>query len=346
MSLIYVPLEHLDNRYTKHLDRDISYFFMINNIDYIKIFPDIPSPTNFKSGSFLDSEFTIQFKSAQMQKIAKLYRDDVIKSGDTLFFSDLWFPGIESIAYMNYFAKKDVKITGFMHAGSFTDTDFVRDMERWAKNFEDIIFDITDKIYVGSNFIKNDIIKKRIVDKNKLIVSQLPLDIEEMKKIKIQSIDEYISPLPKISEIKLQKENIVLFCARNCDEKQPHLFEMLEKKLGHKAKFINTQKENLSKKEYYKTLSKSKVIVSFALQENFGYAIQEACYFNVYPVLPNRLVYPEMYPKECLYDTFDQCVELVDKILDNKISIDSTQYIVKDNPLEVWFEDFISRNTR
>ena len=84
---------------------------MINNIDYIKIFPDIPSPTNFKSGSFLDSEFTIQFKSAQMQKIAKLYRDDVIKSGDTLFFSDLWFPGIESIAYMNYFAKKDVKIT-------------------------------------------------------------------------------------------------------------------------------------------------------------------------------------------------------------------------------------------
>ena len=143
-----------------------------------------------------------------------------------------------------------------------------------------------------------------------------------------------------------KKENIVLFCARNCDEKQPHLFEMLEKKLGHKAKFINTQKENLSKKEYYKTLSKSKVIVSFALQENFGYAIQEACYFNVYPVLPNRLVYPEMYPKECLYDTFDQCVELVDKILDNKISIDSTQYIVKDNPLEVWFEDFISRNTR
>ena len=62
--------------------------------------------------------------------------------------------------------------------------------------------------------------------------------------------------------------------------------------------------------------------------------------------MPNRLVYPEMYPKECLYDTFDQCVELVDKILDNKISIDSTQYIVKDNPLEVWFEDFISRNTR
>ena len=116
MSLIYVPLEHLDNRYTKHLDRDISYFFMINDIDYIKIFPDIPSPTNFKSGSFLDSEFTIQFKSAQMQKIAKLYRDDVIKSGDTLFFSDLWFPGIESIAYMNYFAKKEMELVVLVFA--------------------------------------------------------------------------------------------------------------------------------------------------------------------------------------------------------------------------------------
>ena len=42
MSLIYVPLEHLDNRYTKHLDRDISYFFMINDIDYIKILNEFP----------------------------------------------------------------------------------------------------------------------------------------------------------------------------------------------------------------------------------------------------------------------------------------------------------------
>ena len=48
-------------------------------------------------------------------------------SGDVIWSSDLWHPGLpESIAYMNYFAKKDVKLRGLIHAGSFTDTDFVR----------------------------------------------------------------------------------------------------------------------------------------------------------------------------------------------------------------------------
>ena len=60
-------------------------------------------------------------------------------------------------------SNKNAKITGVIHAGSFTDTDFVRDMERWAKNFEDIVFDISETIYCASNFIRSDIIKKRMV---------------------------------------------------------------------------------------------------------------------------------------------------------------------------------------
>ena len=214
-KIIYVPLEHIESRYTVHMDRDITEYLKKSGKEFIRIYPDIEHPKEMKAGSFLDAEFTIRFKSEQMAEIARLYREDVIDDGDIIFFSDIWFPGIEGLAYMNYFAKKDVKIRGFLHAGSFTDTDFVRDMERWSKNFEDVIFDIADRVYVASNFIKQDVIKKRLIDPNKLVVTGLPLDTVELDKYK----DKY------------EKEDLVVFNGRNVDEKQPWLFEQLQHRL-------------------------------------------------------------------------------------------------------------------
>jgi len=234
--------------------------------------------------------------------LARLYREDVIDSGDIIWSSDLWHPGLpESVAYMNYFAKKDVKLRGFIHAGSFTDTDFVRDLERWAKNFEDNLFDICDRIYCGSEFIKNDIVKKRIVSPDKFVVTGLPLDEKGLEK--------YHSDAQ-------EKEDIVIFSGRNVDEKQPWLFEELAERLKHSgAEFINTQQHNFSKDEYYDLLSRAKVVVSYALQENFGFGVNEAVYLGCVPVLPNRLVYPEFYTEEYLYNTFDESVSMVEKAL-------------------------------
>ena len=279
------------------MDRDILKYLEDSGKEHIRIYPDIPSPQTMKAGSFLDAEFTIRFKSAQLAEVARLYREDVIDSGDIVWSSDLWHPGLpESIAYMNYFAKKDVKLRGLVHAGSWTDTDFVRDMERWAKNFEDILFDVADEIYCGSKFIKDDIVKKRMVNPDKLIHTGFPLDKENLKEVK-QNL----------------KHNLVVFSGRNVDEKQPWLFEQMKEKFKNEdIEFINTLEHNFSKEEYYNLLGKAKVVVSFALQENFGYSIAEAVYLGCTPVLPNRLVYPEFYGEEYLYNTFEEACEKVD----------------------------------
>ena len=307
-------------RYTSHLDRDIREYLKNANIEHLIIEPK-DAMTEIKNGSFLDAAFTIMTKSHQIYEIAKLYREDKIKDGDIIFTTDIWFTGIESIAYLNYFHNKKVKLKGVLHAGSFTDTDFVRDMERWAKNFEDMVFDIADEIFVASEFIKKDVLKKRMVSENKITVTGLPLDLVEMSKYKKTAA----------------KKEIVVFNGRNVDEKQPHLFTKLQEHLPN-TMFINTHKLKLSKSDYYDLLSQSKVVVSFALQENFGYGIQEAVYLGNIPILPNRLVYPEQFSDEYLYDTFDECVAKVYDAIYNEI--DAPNITVQDNSsiFDKWFK--------
>ena len=319
--IIYVPLEHIDGRYTVHMDRDIMEYFVNNDIEFVKIMPDLKAAP-LPEGCFLNAAFTSKFKANQLMMIADLYEQDLIRDDDRFFFSDIWFPGIESIAYMNYFHKKTAKITGVIHAGSFTDTDFVRDLERWAKNFEDIVFDISDTIYCASNFIREDIIKKRMVDPSKFVVSGLPVDYK--------TLDEYAG---------LPKTDRVIFNGRICDEKQPHLFDKLEQRvcevLGRSdIEFVKTQDMGLNKQDYYKLLAESKCVVSYALQENFGFGIAEAAYLGCTPVLPNRLVYPELYDEKYLYDTHEESVNMVCVALQQQYQ---DQVELNCDPLVTWF---------
>ena len=142
-----------------------------------------------------------------------------------------------------------------------------------------------------------------------------------------------------------EKENIVVFNGRNCDEKQPWLFKRLEEKIEEhyphiKARFVNTQMEGFTKEEYYDVMSRAKVVVSYALQENFGFGIAEAAYLGAMPVLPNRLVYPELYPKRCLYDTMDEHVTQVAWALDNHSSLtDEEMSGFTHGCFPLWFKD-------
>ncbi|AFG37359.1 tRNA-queuosine alpha-mannosyltransferase domain-containing protein [Spirochaeta africana] len=51
-----------------------------------------------------------------------------------------------------------------------------------------------------------------------------------------------------------------------------------------------------SRAAYYRMLSRGDVVVSTALQENFGIAVVEAMYHGCLPLLPARLSYPELLP--------------------------------------------------
>ncbi len=60
------------------------------------------------------------------------------------------------------------------------------------------------------------------------------------------------------------------------------------------------------REDYAACLARADVVVSTAIQENFGLSVVEAAYAGAHPLVPRRLAYPEVLPPElhpaCLYE--------------------------------------------
>ncbi|MBL6996325.1 DUF3524 domain-containing protein [Desulfobacula sp.] len=76
-----------------------------------------------------------------------------------------------------------------------------------------------------------------------------------------------------------------------------------------------------SRNEYVKWLKKGAIVVSCAIQENFGISVVEAVRFGCIPLLPDRLSYPEIMPVEfhsrVLYQTKQDLLKKLQDMLVN-----------------------------
>jgi glycosyltransferase involved in cell wall biosynthesis len=76
-----------------------------------------------------------------------------------------------------------------------------------------------------------------------------------------------------------------------------------------------------SKEKYIDWLRRGAIIVSTALQENFGISVVEAIRYGCYPLLPKDLSYPELIPErhhdDCLYSSQDELVAKLSGVLAN-----------------------------
>jgi len=75
----------------------------------------------------------------------------------------------------------------------------------------------------------------------------------------------------------------------------PTCFSQIKNRLGDRLLYFGFAE---SRREYADLLSHSDIVVSTALQEYFGISVVEAVYAGAFPLLPNRLSYPELIPDE------------------------------------------------
>ena len=92
---------------------------------------------------------------------------------------------------------------------------------------------------------------------------------------------------------------------------RPDEFEEARARLGERVVHYGYAEEGA----YRRLLREASIVVSTAHHEFFGVAVVEAVYAGPFPVLPNRLVYPERIPRPfhrtCLYDDFDGLVDRI-----------------------------------
>lgn len=78
-----------------------------------------------------------------------------------------------------------------------------------------------------------------------------------------------------------------------------------------------------SRDDYFSLLISADIVISTAIQENFGLSIVEAIQCGCFPILPHRLSYPELIPKEyhaeVLYHTDEDLFHKLATILEKKL---------------------------
>lgn len=285
-KLIYVPIEILEERYSKQWDHWFTQAFKNEDIEYIRVGDS--QERVISTGQFLDVFDTNIYKANQLAEILSIIRANP-KDSYSVFFMDLWFPGLEALAYVRDGAGLDIKINGMIHAGTWDEHDFLsrQGMGKWSKGFEYSLFQIADQIFTASVF-HVELVEKYF---NRKLSHKMPI-------VRWPVIDP-------IERNAYKKEDIVVFPHRLAPEKSPEQFdqiaELYKKEYPYsKVQFIKTKDVCKTKAEYYELLNRSKVAVSTAYQETFGIAMVEAYNLWCIPVVPNRLSYCEIFPHRYL----------------------------------------------
>ena len=310
MRIIWVPLEPFEQRYTLDWWGWFPSEFNRLGQEYLTIAPTVllTDPKEpIKTGDILDVFRTSEWKLAQLQEIVAMWEGGDFRSDDVFLFADLWFPGIETLAYMAAF-KPGPKIAGIMHAGSYDPQDFTvrRGMASWAHDLEQAWLRIVDKVFVGTVFHQNLLLMGHghiLPGAEKVEVTGLPFYQEDWDE------SEWV-PL-------LERGKSIVFPHRLDPEKAPEVFESLLQMLdGRGAGNIlstRTAQHFTTKANYMEELGSHRVAFSSARQETFGYAMLEAVMRGCVPIVPNRLAYSEMYHPKYRYDTMEQAADMVEE---------------------------------
>lgn len=128
---------------------------------------------------------------------------------------------------------------------------------------------------------------------------------------------QFLRVLIKLMEMEIPFELVLL------GESQKFPSEIYEKQIEQLQPQIVHRGFVESRENYFEMLSSCDIMVSCSNQENFGLSVAESIMCGCFPLLPNRLAYPEVLPeqyhKECLYYSEKELLYRLSQLLTKEI---------------------------
>lgn len=340
--LYYIPLEPYQARYTLQLTKWNTDEFDRLGVPYHLVTGNtLDTSQEIKTGSVLDAHGRSYYALSQTMELIRLHSVGAINPDDIIFFEDMFHPGIEALPYL--FNQIDTKPRVYVRclAQTVDPDDFVHrsGMFRWMRHYELMVDEFVDGILAASEEL---VAHLRIAGfTSPIYVTGLPFG-----KAEVQS---RVPPTPWDS-----KSNRVVFAARWDTEKQPRFYLEVArrvKELHPEIEFsvlsgsalrsndpellvfdraLVSVYDNLSKDDYYRMLSSSKLLFNCALQDWVSNTISEAS------ALGTKILYPayRSFPEACFNDpqmlylpwSVDDAVQkIISLVVDNAPQVNLTR---------------------
>jgi glycosyltransferase involved in cell wall biosynthesis len=307
MKIYVVDLESVPTRYTcewkEHLPAMLRAEIAKHKLD-IEVINISGGEESIEAtpGAFLNFQATNIYKNNQLSDIARRFGSE-INAGDKFVFADAWHTGILQLKYMSELLQIPVEIHALWHAGSYDPQDFLGRLignKPWVRHTEKALYNAIDHNYFATDFhvrmFMENLLNDGLKSENPWFEDDWSERYDSGKIIRTGWPMEYMADTFSRCDTS-QKEDIIIFPHRVATEKQPEIFRDLAKSMPQ-YKFVVCQDSKLTKAEYHKLLSKSKIMWSANLQETLGISPYEGALLEVIPMLPDRLSYSEMYPKD------------------------------------------------
>ena len=323
-KLYYMGLEPYEGRYTLQLQQWSEAAFKRRGIDYEIIHGDILDDSkSIVTGQVLDAHGRSYYSLTQMANLVKKMKSGEITWNDTIFFEDMFTPGIEAIPYivdqLPWEYQPEIYVRCLAQTIDPDDFLHVWDMQEWMGHYEKMCDTWVTGILASNEEM---VAHMRIAGWKAPIynISGLAFDKDE-----VQS---------RVAEIKpfINRKKRVVFAARFDQEKQPGFFMDLIEDYGkynrdvefavlsggplrsNDQKYLDRAKElektanfkiyeNLKKNEYYELLADSRVLFNCALQDWVSNTASEADALGTNCLYPAYRSFPETFANdaECLY---------------------------------------------
>lgn len=279
--IIFVPQYPTQNRYQewwlrKFSEEFIKAGFNVHVLGATKAYE--MKMTRGNLSMFSPIHASIEFECAQIDE----YMNMDIQDDDILFVADISFPGFFCNAL---FHKRTDKMFAFCHATSLNYKDYFEKVRNVKYPVETSHAAMFNKVFVGSKYHQDKL------GWHNTVVTYLPfppfLPQKNIKKYEIISASR-----PTSQKVDLQLES------------------MVEEKI---SKIV--RKDTRSWTEYFKFISESTVLLITSHEDTFGYQIVDAIMNGCIPIAPNRCAYPELLPKEYLYNDEEELLQKIDAAL-------------------------------